>query len=174
MGVWYFPSLWVSVPMMHGYRHWEPAIKPISPYSKTSHLIDFLLRGKRANDRRGLSFILVWYQTNTLLTWCIVINLTSVQNPAAFIWCLAWSKFLGRFSRIRASHPNVPSLSLYGKLLKKMIYFSPQAARFPSVEKSKVCHGTWLSEKDLNILLGICTVVGQIQPGITLKHRCFP
>ncbi len=125
MGVWYFPSLWVNVPKMHGYRHEELAIRPISPYSKISHPIDFLLRGKRENDRGELHFILVWYQTNTILTWCFVINPTSIQNPAAFIWCLAWSKFLGRFSRIRASHPNVPSLSIWKAIEKDYIFFSP-------------------------------------------------
>lgn len=126
MGVWYFPSFWVHVPMMHDYRHWELAIRPISSYSEMSFPIDFLLRGKRAYDSGRAALYSCLIQTNTILTWCIIITAaSSIQNPAAIIWCLAWSKFLGRFSKIRASPPNVPPLAIWKAIEKDDIFFSP-------------------------------------------------
>lgn len=110
---------------MHGYRHWELAIRPISSYSKMSYPIDFLSEGKKSKWQRGAALYSCLKQTNPILTWCIIINPTSIQNPAAFIWCLAWSKFLGRFSRIRARHPNVPPLSIWKAIEKDDIFFSP-------------------------------------------------
>lgn len=87
----------------------------------------FPSEGKKSIWQWGAVLYSCLIQTNTILTWCIVITASSIQNPAAIIWCLAWSKFLGRFSRIRASPPNVPPLTI---LEKDDIFFLPRLHAF--------------------------------------------
>lgn len=126
MLVWYFPSIWVNVPQ-------DAWLQTLGTSNQTNFLLfkdvlpnRFSFWGEKEQmTAGGAALYSCLIQTNRILTWCIIINPTSIQNPAVFIWCLAWSKFLGRFSRIRARHPNVPPLSIWKAIEKDDIFFSP-------------------------------------------------